>query len=129
MRIDQWTYDLPRRLALAGDIVDDVAQSDCLASEEHRERLFSVEAQIWRIARTTSKAVEELAELVPFLKRSLRAVRANVRLCLSIPVSTEVEGLELLERVGRDLDEAISELEALTRTDDRPLRLAAGGGS
>jgi len=129
MRIDQWTHDLPSRLELAAEIVDDLATSDWVVSDDHRDRLFAVEVQIWRIAQTTRKAAGQLAELVPFLDRSLRAVRSNVRLCLKIPVCDEDDGVELLEGVGREFDEAIAEFEVLTRTDDPPFRVVAGGRS
>lgn len=131
MRIDQWTHDLPSRLELTADVIDDIANSSWVAGDDHRERIFSVEAQIWRIAQTTRKASGEAADLLPFLDRSLRAVRSNVRLCLKIPVCDEHEGIELLEGVGRELDEAIAELEALARIEDPEprLRLAAGGRS
>jgi hypothetical protein len=127
MRIEEWTHALPARLELAADVLDDLANSDWLASEDHRERIFCVEAQVWRIARTTRKGIGQLADLLPFLDRSLWAVRSNVRLCLKLRVCDEDEGVELLEGLVRELDEAISELEVLTGTDLPPLRLAAGG--
>src|SRR5258708_37852301 len=129
MRLAFWIHDLPSRLELAGDPVDDVANSDWVASDDHRDRLFSVEAQIWRIAQTTRKAADRPADLLPFLDRSLRAVRSNVRLSLKIPVCDQYEGIELLERLGRELDETIPELEAFSQADDLPLRLVAGARS
>ena len=126
MRIDPWIHDLPARLELAADSVDDVAQSDWVTSDGHRERLFSVEAQLWRIARTTERGAAQPEDLVPFLERSLRAVRSNVRLCLRIPVCDD-DVIELLQGVARELDEAVAELEVLAGLAEPPLRLAAGG--
>ena len=111
MRTDEWIHDLPSRLELAADVLHDLANSTWVVSDGHRDRLFSVEAQVWRIAQTTRKTSGPRATLLSFLGRSLHAVRSNVRLCLQIPVCYEDEGIELLEGLARDLDTAISDLE------------------
>ncbi len=124
MRIDHWIHDLPGRLELAADVIDDLANGVWVVSDGHRERLFSIEAQLFRIAQTTRKRRED--DLLAFVERSLRAVRSNVRLSLKVPVCDHDEGHELLEGVGRELDEAIAELEVLTRREERP-HVAVGG--
>ncbi len=120
MRIDEWIHDLPSRLELAGDVLNDLANSAWVASDGHRDRIFSVEAQVWRIAQTTRRTSGQHATLLPFLGRSLNAVRSNLRLCLRIRVCDEDEGIELLEGLVRDLDTAISDLEFLRLAIDEP---------
>src|SRR6266568_2425342 len=119
MRIDEWIHDLPSRLELAGDVLNDLANSAWVASDGHRDRIFSVEAQVWRIAQTTRRTSGQHPTLLAFLGRSLNAVRSNLRLCLKIRVCDEDEGIELLEGLVRDLETAISDLEFLRlATDD-----------
>ena len=140
MPIDAFLNDLPARLELAAETVDDLANSDWVAGDEHRERLFGIEAQIWRISRTTRRALEQSANLLPFLDRSLRALRSNVGLCLRAPVCDENNGVKLLEGLIRDLDTALSDLELVqviasaegqpeSVEDEEPtfIRRAAGG--
>jgi hypothetical protein len=127
MRIHQWTHGLPARLELAADVIDDLANGVWVVADDHRERLFSIEAQIWRIAQTVRKA-DNPESVLPFLDRSLRAARSNVRLCQKLPVCDD-EGLELLEGVRRELDQAVAELEVLPRVVDcQPQRRLAVGG-
>src|SRR5262249_12680634 len=120
-------HNLPSRLELAAEVIDDLANGVWVATDCHRERLFSLEAQLWRIARTTDKAAAHDEDLLAFAERSLRAVRSNIGLCLKLPVCDEDEGIELLEGVGRELDAAIAELGALRQEPEPRLRLAAGG--
>jgi hypothetical protein len=125
--IDEWIHDLPGRLELAADVLDDLANGVWVVCDDDRDRLFTVEAQLWRIAQTTRKAEENLGDLLPFLDRCLRAVASNVRLCLKLPVSDEDEGIEMLEGVARELDAAIAELHMLAHPVERPARLVVGG--
>jgi hypothetical protein len=127
MHIDLWIHDLPARLELAAEVLDDLANGDWVTSDEDRDRLFAIEAQLWRIAQTVRKGSEQTAELLPFLDRSLQAVRSNVRLCLRIPVCEEDDGVVLLDSVAVDLFEIHRQLEALT--DAAAVCLAAGGRS
>jgi hypothetical protein len=110
MRIDDWIHDLPARLELAAEDLDNLANADWVTSDDDRDRIFAIEAQVWRIAQTTRKAYGDAATLLPFLDRSLRAVRSNVGLCMRLPVCEEPDGLELLEGLVRALDVAISEV-------------------
>ncbi len=104
-----------RRLELGADVIDDLANGAWVASDEDRDRLFAVEAQIWRIAQATRKASEQAAALLPFLDRSLRAVRSNVALCVKLGVCEDEEGVGYLEGIVRELDTAISDLSLLPR--------------
>ena len=139
MDIDTWIRDLPRRLELAADGLDDLASGVWVVTDEDRDRLFTVEAQVWRIAQSTRKAPRPAAGLVPFLDRSLRAVRSNLGLCIRLGVC-EGDGRGLLEGIVRDLEAAIAELLLLPRAareergaagavddDAGPLLLASGG--
>jgi hypothetical protein len=129
MNLEHWIHDLPRRLELGADLVDDLANGVWVQDDEDRERLFAVEAQLWRIAQSTRAAAGQPAELLPFLDRSLHAARSNVRMCLKLPVC-EDEGIKLLEGVVRDLDEVIAELGLLASAGGARLyRVAAGGRS
>jgi hypothetical protein len=115
MRIDDWIHDLPARLELAAKDLDNLANADWVTTDDDRDRVFTIEAQVWRIAQTTRKASGDAAALLPFLDRSLRAVRSNVGLCLRLPVCEEPDGLELLEALVHALDVAISELSFFLR--------------
>ncbi len=129
MNLEHWLHDLPRRLELAADVVDDLANGVWVQGDDDRERLFGVEAQLWRIAQRTRAARGQPAAVLPFLDRSLRAARSNIRMWLKLPVC-EDEGIKLLEGVARDLDDAIAELDVLASVDrGPPCRAAAGGRS
>ena len=127
MNLEHWIHDLPRRLELGADLVDDLANGIWVQADDDRERLFAVEAQIWRIAQSTRAAAGQPAALLSFLDRSLRAARSNVGMCLKLPVC-EDEGIQLLEGVARDLDDVIAELDILASVDGARLRRAAAGG-
>jgi len=127
MNLEHWIHDLPRRLELGADLVDDFANGVWVQSDDHRERLFAVEAQIWRIAQRARAAAGQPAALLPFLERSLRAARSNVRMCMKLPVC-EDEGVKLLEGLARDFDEAVAELDVLVSVDGARICRAAAGG-
>ncbi len=97
-----------------------------MTRDEDRDRLFALEAQIWRIAQTARKANETANALVPFLDRSLRAARSNVRRLFAQPVAEEDEARDTIGSVASCLGDYISELEVLVESAP-PRRLAMGG--
>lgn len=114
MTLNEWIHDLPHRLETCADQIDDLANSDWVTRDEDRDRLFALEAQIWRIAQTARKRAVTEATLLPLLDRGLQAARSNLGLCLRQPVC-EDEGMELLDPVALDLFELHRKLEMLLR--------------
>ena len=123
MDISQWISNLAARLELAADDVDDLAKSVWVTNDDDRERLFAIEAQMWRIARTTRRASGPPAAVLPLLEHGLRAVRTNVAFCIRLPVCEEEEGVGFLEGLVHELDTAIGEIGILLR----PAEATTGG--
>ena len=113
MTLHEWITDLPARLENLADQLDDLANAVWVTSDEDRDRIFTLEAQIWRIAQTARKANETAGAIVPFLERSLTAARSNVRRLFGQPVAAEDEAIDILGSVASYLHDYVSELEVV----------------
>lgn len=116
MRIAQWIHNLPKRLEVCADVIDDLANGAWVASDEHRDRLFGVEAQLWRIAQRVRKDSVQGLNLLSFLDRSLRAARSNIGLCIRLEICTDEDALAFLKDVLHVVENAIADVELILRT-------------
>jgi hypothetical protein len=129
MPLHSYLHDVPARLERIGELVDHLANSVWVTDDESRDRLFTLEAQIWRMAQTVRKAKGGTPTLVRFLEGSLPDVHASVRGCLEQPVCTDDEGILQLLFVASDVHDLMSGLREALRMEGRARpRLQAIGG-
>lgn len=124
----QWIQDLARRLELAADLVDDLANGVWVTSEAERDRLFGVEAQLWRVSRQSRKTAGQGSLLFPWLGDSLCSLRAATLDCIRFRSVEDDDAFAQLEQLFYDVECALAELDVLSGA-ARPMRRAAGGRS
>ena len=96
-------HELAVCLERCADAVDDVANSDWIAIEELRERLFAIEARMWRLSRDIRKLPAE-ADAGRMLDARLLQLRQAVTLCLGD--CTDDDGIAELETIAGELETA-----------------------
>jgi hypothetical protein len=96
-------HDLAQRLERSADLVDDLANSDWVRSEEHRERLFGVEAQLWRVSRLAKKSVVWDVEVVA---RGLVEIRDALRECVRLRACDDDDALAQVEGLAYEVARA-----------------------
>jgi hypothetical protein len=108
MNVTHSIHDLVHRLERTADLIDDLANSDCIASEELREWLFRVEAQIWRVSRQVSKSTSHDHHLVA---RGLVEIRDALRACVRLRVGGDDDALAQLESHAYEVARAYHAIE------------------
>lgn len=103
MDIAQWTKDLSQRLEGSADTIDDLANSDWVPSEDLRDRLFGLEAHIWRVSRQIRKSLTEGVD-VAWLARSLGEIRDAVSSCVQLRACEDEDALAQLESLADEID-------------------------
>ena len=122
---DVWMTDLARRLELGADLVDDLAASAWVPSEPLRERLFGVEAQLWRISREVRRRALSGRGLDAAVVRDLAHARRATERCVALRACEDDLALAKLLELAHELDEAARGPDA--EPEDRREPASAGG--